>query len=422
MNWNKLGLIIQREYVTRVRTKGFIIGTFLAPLGILVLFLVPIGLQLLDSDSDPKIAVIDYTGEIANRLTQQNSSLYTVILNAEVADVRDDVQNDVIQGYLLISQDVLAGVSDPEFVYSTGGLDLAREVRGDVRQVIKDVLLDRAQVNQEVRSIIDRDIDLVTRKLTDEGEKEEDVTAMYLVGNIMGFFLYMAIFIYGAFVMRGVIEEKSSRILEVIASSVKPFELLMGKVLGIGAVGMTQFIAWTLLTQGILMISAPLAASLLGSGGGGAAGAEELPFTPPEISIFTWIAFIVFFIFGYLIYSAMFAAIGSAVDNEQDAQNLQWPVTIPVIIPMLLLGAVVSDPTSTLAVVSSMIPFFSPILMMVRIAIIEVPLWQSLGSVVLMLLTFLALIWVSARIYRIGILMYGKKPTIGEVIRWARQS
>jgi ABC-2 type transport system permease protein len=421
MNWNKLGLIIKREYVTRVRTKGFIIGTLLAPLGILVLFLVPIGLQLLDSDSDPKIAVIDYTSEIANRLYEQDSSLYTVVINPDIEEVRSNVQEDIIQGYLIISPDVLEGVSDPEFIYSTGGLDLAREVRGDVRQVVKDALLDRAQVNGEVRSIIDRNIGLVTRKLTDEGEKEEDVTAMYLVGNVMGFFLYFAIFIYGAFVMRGVIEEKSSRILEVIASSVKPFELLMGKVLGIGAVGMTQFIAWTLLTQGILLISAPLAASMLGTGGT-ASGTEELPFTPPEISVFTWLAFIVFFIFGYLIYSAMFAAIGSAVDNEQDAQNLQWPVTIPVIIPMLLLGAVVSDPTSTLAVVSSMIPFFSPILMMVRIAIIDVPLWQSLGSVVLMILTFLALIWASARIYRIGILMYGKKPTIGEVIRWARQA
>jgi ABC-2 type transport system permease protein len=209
--------------------------------------------------------------------------------------------------------------------------------------------------------------------------------------------------------------------MEVIVSSVKPSELMLGKILGVGSVGLLQFLIWTVLSNIIMIGIAPLALSLLGdktSKGAEAAGSSAIPSIDPIV----WVAFIGFFLAGYLIYSAMFAAIGSAVDNEQDAQQLQFPVTIPVIIPILMIGKVVSDPDSTLAVVSSMIPLFSPILMMVRIAVTDVPFWQWGGSIVLMVLTFLGLVWLAARIYRVGVLMYGKKPTFKELARWVRLS
>lgn len=420
MNFHKLSLIIKREFVTRVRTKGFIISTLLAPLGILLLFVIPIGLQLLDSDTQPRVGVVDYTNRIGPRLITTNPDLFEYYLPSDIDSLRVEVLEGKMTGYVLINQKIFTEGANPEFIYSSGGLELTSSIRSYLREAIKDDLLEAEQVTPAVREIIDRKIDLSTRKLTAEGEKVEDVRVMFIIGNVMGFFIYFAIFIYGAFVMRGVIEEKSNRIVEVMASSVRPFELLMGKVLGVGAVGLVQFVAWTVLTQGMLLLVAPIAGMVSGGGNGMPGGEAELPFEVPEISIFIWASFIMFFIFGYLIYSAMFAAIGSAVDNEQDAAQLQFPVTIPVIIPMLLLGKVVADPNATLSVVTSMIPLFSPILMMVRIAITDVPLWQSLGSVVLMILTFLGLIWVSARIYRVGILMYGKKPTFGELFKWIR--
>jgi len=265
---------------------------------------------------------------------------------------------------------------------------------------------------------------VVSRKITETGDETTDTLSMFIVGYVMCFIIYGAMFGYGAIIMRSVIEEKTSRIIEVITSSARPFELLMGKVLGVGAVGLTQFSIWAVSSSAIMAGAGLFLARDMDTmaAAGSAAAATDAPFAMPEIGMGLWIGFVFFFLMGYLIYSALFAAVGSAADNETDTQQLMLPISLPIIIPMMLIGPVSSDPNSTLAVVSSLIPFFTPMLMPLRIAMTDVPLWQLGGSIVLMAGTFTGLIWLSARIYRVGILMYGKKASFKEMAKWIRYS
>jgi ABC-2 type transport system permease protein len=269
---------------------------------------------------------------------------------------------------------------------------------------------------------------LVTRKLTEQGEETQDTLALFMIGYIMCFVIYGAMFGYGAIIMRSVIEEKTSRIIEVITSSVKPFELLMGKVLGVGALGLTQFLIWSVSASGLLALAVPVTALVLGdsatvpvnSVNAQTAATSELPFEIPTIGAELWITFILFFLLGYLMYSALFAAVGSAVDSESDTQQLMLPIMLPIILPMLFLGRVAQDPDSSFSVITSIIPFFSPMLMPVRVAMTDVPTWEYFSAIALMTGTFIGLIWVSSRIYRVGILMYGKKASFKEMAKWIR--
>lgn len=264
---------------------------------------------------------------------------------------------------------------------------------------------------------------------TDEGEAT-DATWLYAgLGYVMGFVIYIAMFVYGAMVMRGVIEEKTNRIVEVVASSARPFELMMGKVLGIGAVGLTQFVLWIVLAlAGLAVFGAVLGgmvepAALAGTDA--AAGAEELPFDPSLLSLsrvpFSLVVyFLLFFLGGYLLYGSLFAAIGSAVEQESDAQSLQLPILIPVILPALFLPFIADNPDAPASVILSLVPFFSPILMVVRAAATTVPFWQMALALALLALAFVGTIWLASRIYRVGILMYGKKATFRDLARWVR--
>lgn len=419
MNYHKLFLIIRREFLTRVRSKGFIIATILAPIGLLVVFTVPILLAVMDSDSEPRIAVIDANGSVYARLAEKNPERYTLASGSELAALKEDVLEDVFQGLLIIPADPSS--EKITFFYAKGGLELTSRVENNTSDAMKRAQLAVMDVDDRVKELLLNDPLFETTKLTDQGESAGNEDALFFVGYIMGFFIYIAIFIYGALVMRGVIEEKSNRIMEVIASSVTPFELMMGKILGVGAVGLVQFVGWSVISQGMMLAVAPIAAMLKEPSQTATADAA-VGLQMPEISIWVWVAFIFFFLAGFLIYAAMFAAVGSAVDNEQDAQQLQFPITIPVIIPILMIAKVVADPHSTLSVAASIFPLFSPILMMVRLAVTEVPFWQWGLSVALMIGTFAGLVWVAARIYRVGMLMYGKKPTFGELFRWIRQA
>jgi ABC-2 type transport system permease protein len=268
-------------------------------------------------------------------------------------------------------------------------------------------------------------VDLV--KLTDEGEEEDATLAYTIVGYVMGFFIYMSVFIYGAIVMQGVIEEKTSRVVEVVVSSVRPFQLLMGKVLGIGAMGLVQLITWAaLIGVGMTFAGTIMALFLNPADLGLSADASQqamleaaditIPSVPP--GLFIW--FILFFLGGYLLYASLYAAIGSAVEQQQDAQTLQLPIALLVIVPILFIGFIVESPNSTLSVAMSLVPFFSPILMIVRVAVTDVAFWQVGLSYLLLIGTFIGSIWISSRIYRIGILMYGKKPSLKDLAKWVR--
>lgn len=426
MNLYKLKLIFQREYVTRIRTKAFIITTILAPVIMIAILVVPALLLIFTSDRELSFRIHDETGVIYERMAEINPGVYEPAGESGIDELRARVIAGEIEGFIFIPSGIMENGESPEFFHDGSvGFSVTAGVRDDIRSAVRDEKLERADAGPEIKAIMAQRISLSSRTLSSSGEEDQDSGMLFGIGYFMAFAIYFALFTYGGLVMRGVIEEKTSRVVEVMASCVKPFELLMGKVLGIGAVGLTQFVIWIVAGAALMAVAVPVM-SLFGgpvsSGVGLDAGEAELPFAMPTIGVSVWVGFVCFFLMGYLIYSSIFAAIGSAVDSETDTQQLMIPVIFLIMIPILILAKVASEPTSTFAVATSMFPFFAPILMPVRMAIIDLPLWQLSGSIFLMTLTFLLIIWLSARIYRVGILMYGKKPSMREVARWIRYS
>lgn len=434
IDFSKFAIIFKREYLTRVTSKAYILTTLLAPILFLSFFLIPIAVTLLSPDTERVVAIVDETGVIAPRMIEINPEQFIVYPELSLEEIRDMVTTGALNGYVVIDQDVIEGNRTPELIYGgTGGMGFVSDVRSAIRTSIRDEKLDRAEVTEEIRGIMAERISLSTRVLTETGEEEQDTSALFIVGIVLGMIMYTSMFVYGGIVMRGVIEEKTSRIVEVIISSVRPFELLMGKVMGVGALAVTQFTFWILAIAGISAASTPILLYFFGSrvseaaGGGDTQAAmatleSELPFTIPDIGMGLVFGFIIFFIMGYLMYSALFAAVGSALESETENQQLTMVVSLPIIIPIFFLSPVSTDPDSTLAFVLSMIPLFSPIIMPVRMAIMNVPVWEVALAITLMSATFIALIWLSARIYRVGILMYGKSASLRELARWIRYS
>jgi len=428
MNTSKLLLIIQREYLTRVKGKGFIISTLLAPIFLLAVFLVPLLINNFDvSSSETRYVLVDETGSIADRMVLMNPNRYEIRDSITIDVLRNETLSGAINGYILLPDGLLDGSRNAE-LYNTGsgGISLAGEIRENMRSAVREELLARTAVSDEIKAIFALRPDIDSRRITTEGDSEVNEGVTFIIAYIMGFAIYMAMFSYGALIMQSVLEEKTNRIMEIIVSSAKPMELLLGKVVGIVSLGLTQITIWFIAFTGITAIVAPIAL-MMGRGVpeattvvGSAAVAPSADFSVPEVSFGIWVFFAVFYVLGFLMYGGIFAAVGAAADSPQDTQQLALPIYIPIMIPIFLMMPVITDPHSSLAVISSMIPFFSPILMMGRIAVTDVPLWQSLGSIVLMSLTFIALMWMSGKIYRVGVLMYGKKVSIAEIIRWLR--
>jgi ABC-2 type transport system permease protein len=269
-------------------------------------------------------------------------------------------------------------------------------------------------------------VGVATRKLSPEAGTTADSSLVYtVIGYVMAFVIYGAVLIYGQYVMQGVIEEKSNRVVEVVVSSVRPFELLMGKVLGIGAMGLAQMIVWAVLVLGGFAAAGPVLALLFDpSDLGVAPGASQQAMmdaagvTVPSLPLDLVAWFILFFLGGFLLYAALFAAVGSAVEQQQDAQSLLIPVMFPLILPILFLVFIIESPNATASVVMSMIPFFSPILMVLRAAVTTVPVWEIATAFVLLVGTFIGMIGLAGRIYRVGILSYGKTPGFREIAKW----
>lgn len=277
-------------------------------------------------------------------------------------------------------------------------------------------------------NLVEKGVNVQTNKVTKEGIEKDYAQTLAWLGYMLGFLVYGMMFMYGGLVMRGVIEEKTNRIVEVIASSARPFEIMFGKVVGIGAVGLTQVLIWLIFAALALTVAEPVASMFMDSPQEAVEGMQamqqggQMPaeFEIPDISPWIGVAFLFYFLAGYFIYATMFAGVGSAVDQEQDAAQLQLPVTMPIIFSIFFIFPVMSNPDGTLAVVISLIPFFTPILMVVRIAATSVPFWQIALSIALMILTFFGALWAAGKIYRVGILMTGKKPNIKDLIKWMR--
>ena len=428
----KIWIVLKSEYIRRVRSVWFIVGTLLAPILLIAISTLPAVLGAAAIGSDEKsLAVIDETGVLYEEFQSRVSDDFTVTKsNASQDELREDVLDGTLDGFLFIPASILENTGEAVF-YSVegGGLTGANRLENTLSRALEEHRLDAYDVSNEIREIIDARVPLESIKLTEEGEEADSAAFYSILGYIMGFIIYMAMFLYGAYVIQGVLEEKTTRVIEVMVSSVRPFQMLMGKVLGIGAVGITQMIVWSGLMLGITIFAGTVISFFTSPADLNLpvdASQEEIlaamDITIPSIdpSVFIW--FVLFFIGGYLLYASLFAAASSVVEQQQDAQGLLTPIYLLIIIPIMFIVFFVESPNSPLAVGLSLFPFFSPILMVVRVAVTEVPFWQVLLSYALLIGTFLGSMWVSSRIYRIGILMYGKKPGIRDLMRWVRQA
>ena len=430
---HKIWIILKSEFRRRVRSRAFILATLLAPVGILAITLLPAVVGYFASDtSERTIAVVDRTDQLQASLPGALGSNTTLtFVTAPEDSLRQAVHGGTYDGYLVLPPGVM-DASETATYYSTesGGLTFNDRLEDALEEAVRDTRLAAQDVAPEVMTILQADVDLDARKLTEDGSEADSSLLYTVIGYILAFTMYMAVIIYGQFVMQGVIEEKSNRVVEVVVSSVKPFELLMGKVLGIGAMGAAQMITWAAIASAGLTFAGPILAFFALSGdsaaatdvasAGAAAEAAGLSLPSVPVSLFVW--FVIFFVGGFLLYASLFAAVGSAVEQQQDAQNLLYPIMLPLIVPLLLLAFIIEAPNSALSAGLSLFPFFTPVLMPLRIAIADVPLWQSLLSVALLAAAFTATIWLAARIYRVGIFMYGKRPSLKDIVKWATYS
>ncbi len=428
----KIGLIIGREFNIRVRKKTFILTTLLMPLLLVGMVVVPSLIARYGGDSKLKeIVVVDSSGVIAGKLSNSESINY-VIASKGYPEVTSSYPKAF--GYLVIGSDI---IDNPNAVqlYTTENSTIAteKEIEGILSSIVTQSRIDSSGVEglaELMGSVMARTkISTYTIEMSDSGTVEEKVSssgAAMGVAYIGSFMIYMFILVYGMMVLQGVVEEKSNRVLEVIVSSVKPFELMMGKILGVASVAILQFIIWIILGGlGIYLANSMMfpATDMVGGAAGGLmpTGIMGLlgTLTDPWFIFRILGGFILFFAGGYLLYASFFAAIGSAVDNVADTQQLQIPVTIPLIVGLTVMLSVMQSPDSSMAFWFSMIPLTSPIIMMARLAY-GVPVWELMLSLALLYGSFVGMVYVAAKIYRVGIFMYGKKPTFAEIIRWMR--
>lgn len=428
----KIKVIIAHEYRTRVRSKWFIISTLLGPLGIALMIALPVAAALLTGDgAEGKVAIVDPSSGIGRMVAESDTAKYILSASSTKA-LTARVRSNELQAYVVVPQDILD--SGRLVMYSRGGSGLSFEgsVKDDFEPFIVKSRLMRVGTDTSVIRLVEQGVAMSSLKITEQGVEADSSEASAAIGYGAGFMIYMLIFLYGTLVMRGVVEEKANRIVEVLASSVRPFELMMGKVVGIGLVGLTQVVAWGVLGTAVIAIIGSVVGGNPGSlpdvsaaGSGMQAmqmkGAMQVGgFAIPQLHVMSFVLFGFYFLIGYFIYATLFAAVGSAVDQESDAQSLTLPITMPIILTIMFIGSVVSAPNSTLSVVLSLIPLFTPILMTVRVAATDVPWWQIAASVIFTTGAFVTAVWMASRIYRIGILSYGKKPSIKDLVRWLR--
>lgn len=466
---NKILLIIRREYTTRVRKRSFIVMTILGPILMAALFVVPIYVATMQDDKKT-VNVVDETGLFINKFS--NSDNYNFIPQYTDLETAKKTLKQT-EGYALLyiprtelnvpSQAMLYSDQQPSMNlkgYITGIMNreiekqkLAAEIRNQIRintpgyTVSTDSAADNL-MSETILKNIKTDVNLLTYKIEEGGvEKKSYTEVSMIVGMVASIMIYMFIFMFGSQLMRGVIEEKTSRIVEVIVSSVKPFQLMMGKIIGVAFVGLTQFVLWVVFTALLVggfqqafpdkfkmpasqekFVSHPQVqpenantentANLQADTGNDTANQIFEAIATINFPVMI-IAFLFFFIGGYLLYGAMFAAIGSAVDSEADTQQFMMPVTIPLIFAIIMMQYVINNPEGPLSWWLSMIPFTSPVIMMVRIPF-GVPYGQLALSAALLIIGFIATTWLAAKIYRTGILMYGKKVNYAELWKWIR--
>ncbi len=433
---NKIKIIIEREYLTRVRKKSFIIMSLLAPFLVIALMVVPAWLTSLDT-GQTIIQVVD-EGNLLDRIAEIDNIklIYPVQNNIDEAKQNLKGKSKDFDGLLLIPKTITADNTDGILLFADKNIpiQLEKKIERQISKNLEERKLVKLGMNPVLIKEAKTNVNITVTPLYSK-ESRTDSTVATIVAYLSAVMIYFFIFLYGSQVMRGVMEEKTNRIVEVIISSVKPFELMLGKIIGVACVAFTQLLIWIVLGFVLFFVVSSLfslennmtpeeAQAIIAQSGGMADNLEmdlavqNILETVQTLNFPLIIgAFAFYFIVGYLVYGALYGAVGSIVDNQTDTQQFILPLTIPLITAIGIIGLVINDPDGTVAFWASMFPLTSPIIMMVRIPF-EPPLWEVFLSMTILFVTFLGTTWLVGRIYRIGILMYGKKPTYREVSKW----
>lgn len=436
-------LIIQREYLVRVRKKSFLIMTILGPILLAAIYVIPAYLMIREGETRT-IAVIDESG-LFSKSFENNKNIHFAPIQVSLANAKEQVRQEKYYAVLYIPKSILEKTNSREvelFSKKGASIEVENKVRETIEKKIQDLKLRQANIDTELlKQIESYEVSVNTANLEAENEQESNVIASSVVGYISAFIIYISIFLYGVQVMRGILEEKTNRIVEVMISTVKPFQLMMGKIIGIALVGLTQFLLWLTIGFGI---SYGTAQAL---GVDRATVMKQVETRQPALSanpefkqlkeaqdkpnamakMYKGLATINFpkiiacllfyFLFGYLTYSALFAAVGAASDADTDTQQFMFPISMPLIFSIVIATYIVQNPDSSLAFWTSIIPLTSPIIMLIRLPF-NPPLWEIILSMVMLVGGFLLTTWLAARIYRVGILMYGKKVSYKELSKW----
>ena len=415
----KIWTLIKREYKEAVYKKSFLIMTLITPLLMIAMGVVPSLLISLETEEEVKINVIDQSHFIYPRLVQTlQDTMKNGDLKYQLSGVRTDttdmatilnmqkslIQNEDINALLVIPEDVVSEGKLDFYSKNVANFDLNRVLQNNISKIVIDHRLNQSGLDPAVINDLTKGLHMSTIKISKSGkESERGFLDEYFSTFIFILILYMTLIFSGSAVMRSIIQEKTSRIIEVLLGSANPFQLMAGKIIGQGSVGLTQYIIWSVF--GILLVIY----------GGNVMPLSEKYFSfSPTIFIY----FVVFYLLGYLFYSALFSAIGSITNSDQEAQQMIFPVIMFLIVPLMMLGVLVKNPDSTLITTMSMIPFFSPIMMFGRINISNPPFIEVAGSIIILILSIILVIWIVSKIFRVGILMYGKRPSLPEIIKW----
>ena len=421
-------MIIRREYLERVRKRSFWIGTLVFPLILVAMFALPALLVRARTAETKTIAVLDAVGGVQERLDRSLADrtlgngereyvLRSVSQRGSVEETLGELKPKVVSGELYgileIGPDPFATDVASLYARNVGNVEVLSTLRGALRSALLEVRLEKSALDVDLETVrkVTGGVELETYQVSDEGESRKRGFGQAYFGTFaFVFLLYMSMLLYGIATMRGILEEKTTRVMEVLLGSVSPQELMTGKIFGIGLVGLTQVVIY-MATAGALRVWMAGATGMAAEGIGGALDA----LTPMKL---VW--FVVFFILGYFLYTALFAAVGAVCNSEEEAQNLQSPVVMCLVLPMVTTIYFVGNPDSTPAIVASLFPLFTPMVMYMRISVLTPPLWQILLSIALTGLTIWVLFRGVAKVFRIGVLLYGKRPTIPEILRWAR--
>lgn len=433
---SKIALVARREFLSRVQKKTFLLSTILLPLVIFGFYAMIIYFSI-KTDTALRIAVADRANIFNGKIEDKEDDFKFTFVKSSDEELKGKLQHEEYDGYISVPAD--ATVMKTENIKVVTAKAIGAMTQDKIERRINHTLENRRlvsmNINQSTLDSIHNESDIKFSSIEGKEEKENVAGIAQGVGFIAGFLIYIVLFIYGTMVMRGVMEEKMNRIAEVIVSSVKPFQLMMGKITGIGAVGLLQFIIWIVLVLGLQMLLPlifPGAAHHLQNSGAPQPAGMQVAASAQNGALASVMAglhqiniglvvgcFIFYFLGGYLLYSSLFAAVGSAVNEDpQDAQSLMMPITFPIIFAIVIMTKAVNDPNSGLALFGSLFPLTSPIVMMGRLPY-GVPPWQLATSIALLVLGFIATTWLAAKIYRTGILMYGKKVTWKEMWKWA---